>query len=175
MKLYSWVQKLICKKNNRFIHLFSTLWMFSSILNIFYSASMTNTEIWRNQETEAVCLQPLSADLWLQVLIIAANFKGLVGSVPSAAACCCTFCVYVCVCARRGTKKWAVGWLPIVPVCACSHVSVCLYVLPPHRVLIQIWRGYEKSKRSWNLSERCCISICYCPDWCRLFLVMSAF
>lgn len=32
-----------------------------------------------------VCLQPPSVDLWLQVLIMAANFKGLVGSVPTAA------------------------------------------------------------------------------------------
>lgn len=32
-----------------------------------------------------VCLQPLSVGLWLQVLIMAANFKGLVGSVPAMA------------------------------------------------------------------------------------------
>lgn len=82
------------------------------------------------EEAWVVCLQPLSVDLWLQVLIMAANFKGLMGCVPTAACCCPRG--PLCVFARRQTK-WAVGWLAVLPVCArlCVHVCVCMFVRFP--------------------------------------------
>lgn len=74
----------------------------------------------------AVCLQPLSVDLWLQVLIMAANFKGLVGSVPTTASS-CPRGPFVCTCAQEERRqKWAVGWLAILLVCAL--LCVCVYV-----------------------------------------------
>lgn len=52
----------------------------------------------------AVCLQPLSVDLWLQVLIMAANFKGLVGSVPTTASS-CPRGPFVCACAQEERRQ----------------------------------------------------------------------
>lgn len=56
----------------------------------------------------AVCLQPLSVDLWLQVPIMAANFKGLVGSVPTTA-CCCPCGPFVCTCAQEERQSEQLG------------------------------------------------------------------
>lgn len=56
----------------------------------------------------AVCLQPLSVDLWLQVLIMAANFQGLVGSVPTTASS-CPRGPFVCAQEERRQKSEQLG------------------------------------------------------------------
>lgn len=66
-----------------------------------------------------VCLQPLSVDLWLQVLIIAANFKGLVGSVPATASS-RPHGPFV----RQKVSSWVISHL----ACVCTSVCVCFSV-----------------------------------------------
>lgn len=93
----------------------------------------------------AVCLQPLSVDLWLQVLIMAANFKGLVGSVPTTA-CCCPhgpLCVHVCE-KRDKVSSWVISCLSCVCTSVCMCVCVCMFL--PQVGLMGIWGGCEKPK-----------------------------
>lgn len=75
----------------------------------------------------AVCLQPLSVDLWLQVLIMAANFKGLVGSVPTTACCRPSGPLCVCVCKKRDkVSSWVISRLSCVCTCVCVFVCFSL-------------------------------------------------
>ncbi len=76
----------------------------------------------------AVCLRPLSVDLWLQVPIMAANFKGLVGSVPTTACCCPRGPLCVLVRKKRDkVSSWVISRLSCVctPVCVCVCMFAC--------------------------------------------------
>lgn len=81
--------------------------MFSAPVFYCFQAYYRNAE--EPIETAVVCLQPSSADLRLQVLIVATHFKGLVGSVPTAAACCCSCGPIVSMYARRRTQNEQLG------------------------------------------------------------------
>lgn len=70
----------------------------------------------------AVCLQVLSVDLWLQVLVMAANFKGLVGSVPTSSH---PYGPFVCTCAQEERQKMS-SW--VISHLACVCTSLCVYV-----------------------------------------------
>lgn len=90
----------------------------------------------------AVCLQPLSIDLWLQVPIMVANFKGLVGSIPTTA-CCCP-CGPLCVCAHKKRDKvssWVISCLAWVCTSVC--VYVCLYVSPSSGFNVYLGRVWK--------------------------------
>lgn len=79
---------------------------FSIIIILLISLSFAVTKFFccKIEEASVVCLQPLSVDLWLQVPIMAANFRGLAGYVspPQPAVVPVDLCVYAC--ARRETK-----------------------------------------------------------------------
>ncbi len=70
-----------------------SLWLFfneSLCINGFVLIPLSQAACRKTGEAPgaAVCLQPPSVDLWLQVPIMAANFKGLVGYVPTTACRC---------------------------------------------------------------------------------------
>lgn len=62
--------------------------------------------LWPWCRASVVCLQPLSADLWLQVPIMAVNFKGLLGAIPPQPAVVpLDLCVCVCVEEERQSEQ----------------------------------------------------------------------
>lgn len=98
----------------------------------------------------AVCLQPPSVDLWLQVPIMAANFKGLVGSVPTTA-CCCP-CGPLCV--RVHNKRDKVSSRVISRLaCVCTSMCVCVCMFLPQVGLMGIRGGCEKPKRRFTVGK----------------------
>lgn len=97
----------------------------------------------------AVCLQPLSVDLWLQVLIMAANFQRPCGICPhhSLLLSLWTYCAFVCVCMKRDkVSSWAISCL--APVCVCMFL--------PQVDLMWIQGECEKPKRRLTVGKPLC-------------------
>lgn len=89
----------------------------------------------------------LSVDLWFQVPIMTANFKGLVGSVPTAA-CCCPLGPF-CVSKRDQVSSWVIS--PFFFSCVFTFCVFC--VILPQVGLIGIWGGCKKKPSS---RQGCC-------------------